>query len=109
MSPWRGDTGAALWRYDAGQPAAVTPAAANGLVFVVFKPGVVSALDAATGAVVWSRRLAVASLPSPRVADGRLFVAETDRGRLLALDAATGETLWDYRLDDWVIRAAGPG
>ena len=53
--------------------------------------------------MVWSKRLPVASLPSPTVADGRLFVAETDRNRLLALDAATGETLWDYRLDDWVI------
>ena len=73
------------------------------MVFVVFKPGVIAALDENSGDVVWSKRLPVASLPSPTVADGRLFVAETDRNRLLALDAATGETLWDYRLDDWVI------
>ena len=53
--------------------------------------------------MVWSRRLTVASLPSPTVADGRLFVAESDKNRLIALDAANGEPLWDYRLDDWVI------
>ena len=97
------DTGALIWRYDSGLTAAITPAVSDGLVIVVFKPGVVSALDETSGDVVWSKRLPVASLPSPTVADGRLFVAETDRNRLLALDAATGETLWDYRLDDWVI------
>ena len=56
---------------------------------------------------MWSRRLRTASLPSPTVADGRLYVAESDKNRLLALDAANGDTLWEYRLSDWVIAPPG--
>ena len=36
-------------------------------------------------------RLRTASLPSPTIADGRLYVAESDKNRLLALDAANGK------------------
>ena len=97
------ETGEVVWRYESRLTAGVTPAVADGLAFVVFRPGLVSALDADTGAVVWSRRLRTASLPSPTIADGRLYVAESDKNRLLALDAANGETLWEYRLSDWVI------
>ena len=97
------ETGEVVWRYESRLTAGVTPAVADGLAFVVFRPGLVSALDADTGAVVWSRRLRTASLPSPTIADGRLYVAESDKNRLLALDAANGETLWEYRLKDWVI------
>ena len=97
------ETGEVVWRYESQLTAGVTPAVADGLAFVVFRPGLVSALDADTGEVVWSRRLRTASLPSPTIADGRLYVAESDKNRLLALDAANGETLWEYRLSDWVI------
>ncbi len=96
-------TGNLLWQYDSRLPAGVTPAVADDLVFVVFRPGLVSALEAETGEVVWSKRLRTASLPSPTIADGRLYVAESDKNRLLALDAANGKTLWQYRLGDWTI------
>jgi len=36
-------------------------------------------------------------LTAPIIADGLLFVADRDRGRLLALDAATGETRWTHQ------------
>lgn len=97
------DTGAVVWKYESGLFATVTPAVSDDLVFVVFRPGVVTALDAADGGVVWSRRLATASLPSPTLVAGRLFVAETSDNRLLALDAATGATLWDYEVDGWIV------
>ena len=78
------ETGEVVWQYESRMTAGVTPAVADSMVFVVFRPGLVSALEAETGEVVWSRRLRTASLPSPAVADGRLYVAESDKNRLLA-------------------------
>jgi len=43
----------------------------------------------------WNIRLG-GKLTPPVVADGRLFLAQKDAGRIVCLDAETGETLWNY-------------
>jgi outer membrane protein assembly factor BamB len=56
--------------------------------------GGVVALDAATGATLWARRLGRSVNNAPAAADG-LVVASEDDGHVIALDAATGETRWE--------------
>ncbi len=74
--------------------------------------GRLSAVDAATGDVVWQQTLGVTdSLPEGKQATGRpvragaittasglLFVAGTDDARLRAFESATGRELWTARL-----------
>jgi outer membrane protein assembly factor BamB len=115
-------TGARLWQdaYDAPyqmNPAArqhgpgpkSTPAIAGGRVFALGISGVLSALDLATGKVLW-RAPAATTLPlygtatSP-LADGDrviAFMGGHDRGALTAFDAATGAVRWRWTGD-------GPG
>ncbi|HEX7137463.1 MAG TPA: PQQ-binding-like beta-propeller repeat protein [Vicinamibacterales bacterium] len=81
--------------------------------FFADQAGYVYALDAATGATLWSRRVEdhplVRLTGSPAYASGRLYVPTssyeeggkppgygccTFRGSLIALDASSGETIW---------------
>lgn len=69
----------------------------EGLVFAPGEDGV-TALDAATGEVVWEAlpQVSFNKGPPPVVAHGTLYVAETGNPgvTLVALDAATGEERW---------------
>jgi outer membrane protein assembly factor BamB len=115
-------TGKVLWhdRYPAPyrvNPAAAshgpgpksTPVVSGGRVITLGISGILSALDAATGKVLW-RKPAPSSLPtygtamSP-AADGPLVIAHVgghDSGALTAFDAATGAEKWKWTGD-------GPG
>jgi outer membrane protein assembly factor BamB len=86
-----------------------TPVVANGRVFTLGITGVLSALDANTGKVLWHK-------PAPPVTplygtgmspivDGSLLIAHVgghDKGALTAFDAATGTEKWKWTGD-------GPG
>jgi outer membrane protein assembly factor BamB len=78
-----------------------TPTLSNGRVYTFGATGIVNALNADDGAVVWSRNAATetdAKTPdwgfasSPLVADDMVFVAAS--GNLAAYDAATGTRRW---------------
>jgi outer membrane protein assembly factor BamB len=78
-----------------------TPALGHGRVYSLGATGILNALDADTGAVVWSRNAATdtgATLPgwgfsgSPLVVGDLVIVAAS--GRLAAYNAATGEPRW---------------
>ncbi len=78
-----------------------TPALSGGRVYTVGATAIVNALDARTGAVVWSRNASSdtgAKLPvwaftsSPLVVDDLVIVAAS--GRLVAYDLATGRPRW---------------
>jgi outer membrane protein assembly factor BamB len=80
-----------------------TPAVADGRVFALGISGILSALDAATGKVLW-RKPAPSAPPtygtamSPAV-DGPLviaFVGGESGGALIAFDAATGAEKWKW-------------
>jgi outer membrane protein assembly factor BamB len=81
--------------------------------------GAFVALDARTGAVLWSRTLAQPDFGCATVAAGVVFTSSFD-GELYAFDAATGKTLWQARAPagidgcpalsgDMLIVAAGSG
>ncbi len=61
--------------------------------------GWVYALDAATGALVWRTFIGAQIFFAPAVADGMVFAASYDAGRLVALDADTGEERWALARD----------
>jgi outer membrane protein assembly factor BamB len=78
-----------------------TPTLSSGRVYSVGATAIVNALDARTGAVVWTRNASAdtgAKLPgwgftsSPVAVNGMIIVAAS--GRLIAYDAATGQPRW---------------
>jgi outer membrane protein assembly factor BamB len=80
-----------------------TPAVDGGRVFVQEAYNLV-ALDAASGARVWTRRIRVAAAPPPTTllaSQGRVFVSETDS--VMAIDAATGSTVWSMHPDSQTV------
>jgi outer membrane protein assembly factor BamB len=78
-----------------------TPTIANGRVYSLGATGILNALDAGTGALVWSRNAAIdtgAKVPywgiasSPLLVDDLVVVAAS--GRLAAYEVATGKPRW---------------
>ena len=98
---WHHRDRARFWESNGGAGPRGTPTLSGGRVYALGATGVVNALDAATGARVWSRNAATdtgAKLPgwgfsgSPIVVDDLVVVAVS--GALAAYDAATGQPRW---------------
>jgi outer membrane protein assembly factor BamB len=98
---WRHRDTARFWEANAGAGPRATPTWSGGRVYTLGATGIVNALDADTGAMVWTRNAAAdtgAKLPgwgfagSPLVTGGVAVVAAS--GTLVAYDAATGEPRW---------------
>jgi len=85
-----------------------TPAVVGGAVYAVDWAGYVYKVDAATGSVVWERKLdAYGGLPadsvsrtSPAVAGTTLYIGTQLGARLLAIDTATGALRWQTHVDE---------
>jgi outer membrane protein assembly factor BamB len=93
-----------FWESNGGAGPRATPAVRNGRVYTMGATGIVNALDAGTGAVIWSRdaqKDTGAPLPgwgftgSPLLFDDAVIVAAS--GRLVAYDAGTGVPRWSRR------------
>lgn len=92
-------TGNRLWKYDAGRGGSYFDLlVVKGRVIAVTVTEGVVALDARTGARVWSFRLRPAPYTSPATDGKQVFAADAD-GTLYALDAAHGDLRWSRRLD----------
>jgi outer membrane protein assembly factor BamB len=98
---WQHNDPARFWEATGGAGPRGTPTLAGGRVYSFGGTGILNALDAATGAVVWTRQAATEAgteIPqwgfssSPLVVDDLVVVAVS--GRLMAYDAATGEPRW---------------
>jgi outer membrane protein assembly factor BamB len=98
---WRHSDAARFWESNAGTGPRATPTLYKGRVYTLGATGILNALDAATGAVVWSRNAASdtgAKLPgwgfsgSPLVINDSVIVATA--GTLAAYDLATGAPRW---------------
>ncbi|MEM6603778.1 MAG: PQQ-binding-like beta-propeller repeat protein [Pseudomonadota bacterium] len=71
-------------------------AAEGGYIFVTTGMGIIFALNASDGDIVWQIDNRVPFDAAPTLFDGRLYVIDRDN-RLQAFDALSGRTLWDYR------------
>jgi outer membrane protein assembly factor BamB len=100
-------SGRVRWRRHIGGLSASTPAAGGGKVYAVVNkggaggiagagPGRVVAMDARTGKIRWSKRLASASESSPLATAGRIYVGSQD-GTVYCLLAKSGRIVWRYR------------
>lgn len=85
------------WRYVAGAPIVAPPAVLGNRVYVTDEDGNVTALDRATGEVVWTYDSRLIAGVTPAVSDGLVFVVFRP-GLVSALDADTGDVVWSRRL-----------
>ena len=98
---WRHRNEARFWESNAGAGPRGTPTLSGGRVYTFGATGILNALDARTGAVVWSRNAATDTATktpdwgfasSPLVVDD--LVVLNVSGALVAYDLATGKPRW---------------
>jgi outer membrane protein assembly factor BamB len=98
---WRHRDAARFWESNGGAGPRGTPTLSNGRVYAFGATGILNALDASSGAVVWSRNVASDAdkqvpmwgfASSPLVQGDVVIVAAS--GKLVAYDIATGKPRW---------------
>jgi outer membrane protein assembly factor BamB len=98
---WAHRDAARFWESNAGAGPRATPTLSGGRLYTFGATGILNALDAATGAVIWSRNAATdtatkvpgwAFASSPLVTGDMVIVATG--GELAAYDSATGAPRW---------------
>lgn len=98
-------TGQQVWNVKVGRtnkgviafpysPAISSPAVGDGKVFITSNDGVLHALDANDGRVLWEVDQHNLGYSSPLYHDGLVYCAISNKGNVFAADANTGEIRW---------------
>ncbi|WP_432992396.1 PQQ-binding-like beta-propeller repeat protein [Dactylosporangium sp. CA-233914] len=95
------------WSYTTRGDVSATPAVAGGAVYFPDWGGYFHKVDAASGAVIWSRAVSsyvggsgtVVSRTSPVVAGDTVYIGTQAGARVLAIDTATGNLRWNVAAD----------
>jgi outer membrane protein assembly factor BamB len=105
---WRHRDAARFWESNAGAGPRATPTLSNGRVYALGGTGILNALDARDGSVVWSRNAASDTgrkVPDWGIASSPLVVGDVviaaTAGLLAAYDLATGTPRWFGPKDGW--------
>jgi outer membrane protein assembly factor BamB len=105
---WRHRDAARFWESNAGPGPRATPTLGHGRVYTLGGTGILNALDARDGSVVWSRNAAIDTgrrVPDWGIASSPLVVGDlviaAAAGWLAAYDAATGIPRWFGPKDGW--------
>ncbi len=97
-------TGALIWSSATDGSVSVSPAVADGIVYVAcntgYSSGSVEALKASTGEFIW--KTGVGGAYPPIVANGVVYVG-TVNDAVYALNARTGASLWSYTTGNSII------
>jgi len=115
------ESGRVLWKRSAGSSGVLTfgyrtptiesLATARGLVFAQARVGVITAVETVSGRVAWARRVPGFQQRSastdpwdfnlPIIREGRVYLLNPSRDRVLCLDAESGEVLASRQVDDF--------
>jgi eukaryotic-like serine/threonine-protein kinase len=98
INAYRATTGKLLWTVPL-RGGEAPPAVGDGRVYVQSFLTGLYALDAATGAQLWSNSLPESITSAPTLAYGRLYVRSIDH-ELYALDGQSGATVWKTTIGD---------
>ncbi len=97
------EDGKKIWQADLAGPL-VSAVAVSEMIVATSMMGEVYALNPIDGSIVWQKTVGGPVWTAPAVADGRVFVGNS-QGQLFALDLQTGKNLWEFERPE-VIRAA---
>ena len=67
-----------------------------------------TALDAATGSVIWQTPTGQTILSAPALRGNRIFFGNNSN-KIYSLDAGTGQIVWEIGTDDFVVTAPAVG
>jgi hypothetical protein len=87
VTAFKAKTGAIAWQTASFHTPLGQPAYANNVVYAGGADGVLRAINAATGKVLWTASAGAPIRTAPTVSGARVFVA-TDNGRLVTFNAA---------------------
>jgi outer membrane protein assembly factor BamB len=94
-------TGTPVWANKFGRafyfaPAIGTPSLGDGKVFVTSNDGLLHAMDAATGKILWETEAMLLGYSGPLFQNGRIYNASlTGTGKVYSFDAKNGEKKWE--------------
>ena len=98
-----------LWRYEHPRrhfPFYSSALNVDGKVVIGGRDRMVHAIDAASGAAVWTFMTRARVDSSPATAGGRVYIGSSD-GRLYVLDLNTGDKLWEFDTGRAAVGVAG--
>jgi outer membrane protein assembly factor BamB len=105
---WRHRDGARFWESNAGAGPRGTPTIADGRVYSLGATGILNALDARDGSVIWSRNAVTdtkTTVPDWGIASSPIVMPDTvvvaSAGVLAAYDRATGAPRWTGPRGGW--------